>query len=222
VTIDQVYRLMQYVIAKNQNGYLSPDEFNIVINTAQNSFMNYLLGEFQQYQPQRPTARVAYSQNEITRQRLIPFIKERVLDIDSSGFSNYPVDYQETDAMMSLYGFNRIRFIQQDSQFSYINSVIDPIATNPVFLIKREGFQFYPTDLYRVNLSYVGTPQELEWAYISNMYGIPIWDQANSTDPQWFDVDMLEIIARALRIVGVNLQANDVSAYAEEIKSQGQ
>src|SRR5678810_404832 len=101
---------MQYVIAKNQNGYLSPDEFNIVINTAQNSFMNYLLGEFQQYQPQRPTARVAYSQNEITRQRLIPFIKERVLDIDSSGFSNYPVDYQETDAMMSLYGFNTVSY----------------------------------------------------------------------------------------------------------------
>jgi len=222
LTIGTVYKIIQYIIAKNQDGYLSPDEFNLVINQAQTSFMNYLLGEFQQYQPQRPSARVAYSQNQDTRQRLIPFIKETVLDIDSSGFSNYPVDYQETDAMLSLYGFNRIRFIQQDSQFSYINSVIDPIATNPLFLIKQEGFQFYPTDLYRVNLSYVGTPQELFWANINNMYGIPIWDQANSTDPAWFDIDCLEIIARALRMVGVNLQANDVSAYAEEIKTQGQ
>ena len=86
--INAVYTLIQYIINKNQDGYLSPDEFNLVINQAQTSFLNYLLGEFQQYQLQHPQARIAYSQNETTRQRLEPVIKETVLTVDSGGFSN--------------------------------------------------------------------------------------------------------------------------------------
>jgi hypothetical protein len=62
----------------------------------------------------------------------------------------------------------------------------------------------------------------MEWAYISNIYGIPIWDQANSQDPVWYDMDILDIIVRALRMVGVNLQQQDVSAYADQIKQTGQ
>ena len=221
MNIDEIYRLIQYIIAKNQDGYLSPDEFNLVINQAQISFLNYLLGEFQQYQNQHPIPRVAYSQNEDTRTRLTPFIKETALSIDAGGFSPYPYDYQQTDAMMSLYNFYRIRFIQQDSQWSYVRSVIDPVATNPVYLIKREGFQFYPTGLSSAYLSYIGTPDQLKWAYINGLYG-PIWDQGNSVNPAWYEVDILEIIARALRMVGVNLQQQDISGYAEEIKNIGQ
>lgn len=221
MTINDVYLLIQYVISKNQDGYLSPDEFNLVINQAQTSFLNYLLGEFQQYQNQRPIPRVAYSKNEDTRQRLTHFIKETALSVDGGGFSPYPYDYQQTDAMLSLYNFYRIRFIQQDSQWSYVRSVIDPVQTNPVFLIKQSGFQFYPTNIGSASLSYIGTPNELKWAYINGMYG-PIWDQGNSSNPEWFEVDLLEIIARALRMVGVNLQQNDISAYAEEIKNSGQ
>lgn len=222
MTINDVYVLIQYIINKNQDGYLSPDEFNLIINQAQTSFLNYLLGEFQQYQVQHPQPRLAYSQNQTTRQRLEPFIKETTLTLDSGGFANYPVDYEQVDAMLSLYNLNRIRFIQQDSQFSYRRSVIDPIETNPVFLLKRGGFQFYPTDVTDVNLSYVSTPQAMFWANINNQYGIPVWDQANSVDPAWFDVDTYEIICRALRMVGVNLQQPDVQAYANDIIKQGQ
>jgi hypothetical protein len=32
----------------------------------------------------------------------------------------------------------------------------------------------------------------------------------------------MEIIARALRLIGVNLQYNDVAAYANQIQFQGQ
>jgi len=35
-------------------------------------------------------------------------------------------------------------------------------------------------------------------------------------------LDMLEIIARALRMVGVNLQAQEVSQFAEQVKQGGQ
>jgi hypothetical protein len=43
--VNQVYRVMLFAVAKNkQNGYLTPDDFYTSINTAQRSYLDYLLG----------------------------------------------------------------------------------------------------------------------------------------------------------------------------------
>jgi hypothetical protein len=212
---------MQFVVAKNFNGFLSPDEFNLVINQAQLSFVDYLLGEFQTYQNGRPVARVELGNNEIVRQRLTPFIGENLsLTVDSNGFAAYPTDYQQVDAMYTT-SMDRIRYVQQHKLYSYLGSVIDPIATNPIYLIKADGFRFYPSNIGTVKLSYVKTPPDIVWAYtlVNNR---PVYDPANSVDPKFYDVDTLEIIARALKLVGVNLQSAEVSLYANQITQNGQ
>ena len=57
-----------------------------LINAAQFEFLDYLLGEFQQYQVGRPVPRVQYSMTEVARQRLTPFIDPPVtLAIDVTG-----------------------------------------------------------------------------------------------------------------------------------------
>jgi hypothetical protein len=42
---------------------LTQSEFNLVINQAQISYKDYLLGEFKQYEYGRPQARFNYCQN---------------------------------------------------------------------------------------------------------------------------------------------------------------
>jgi hypothetical protein len=213
---------MEYAINKAQNGYLTPDEFNLLINQAQTSFLNYLLGEFQQYQAGHSGPRLAYSQTEVTRQRLSPFIKETTLAPDSTGFAQYPTYFIQHDAMWSLYGIYNIRFVQQDRVNAAYRSVIDPIQQNPRFLVKQTGFQFYPENIGSARLSYIEKPASLVWGYTNSIYDIPTYNPATSVNPSWKDVDMLEIIVRALRIVGVNLQSDVVSGYALEIKNGGQ
>jgi hypothetical protein len=44
----------------------------------------------------------------------------------------------------------------------------------------------------------------------------------NSQQPVWDDAAMLEIIVRALAIIGVNLQMNVLEQYSMAIKNQGQ
>ena len=73
--INDVYKIVLYAVGKNlQQGYVSPEDFNLVINQAQKSYTSYLLGSFQQYAPGRPEARVEFGQNSVIRQRLIPII----------------------------------------------------------------------------------------------------------------------------------------------------
>lgn len=234
MTIDEVYQLVLYSTSKNlQQGYVSPQDFNLVINQAQQSYASYLLGGFQQYTPGRPVARVEFGQNTIIRTRLAPIIYWTNLSVDPTGYSAYPSDYLQTDAMFTDTGYQRIRSVQQDSLYSYINSQIDPVDDNPIYILEDTGFRFFPINIGNAKLSYVGVPPTMTWAYTLNVNGIPefspvgntgpsITPNSGSVDPVWDNASILEIIVRALAIIGVNLQLNTVEQYSMQIKNQGQ
>lgn len=214
---------MQYIIRKNQNGNLKPQDFNLIINTASISYMDYLLGEFQKYIPGRPFAAVDFGQNQDIRQRLSPFIPAPVtVSINANGYGAYPTDYLNSDAMWYGAYEQRVKFIQQDRLFSHLNSYIDPVATNPIYMIYKDGFQFYPTNLGTASLSYVKKPTNMFWNYSTDIYNRPIYNPNGSVQPEWQELDQLEIVVRALAQVGVNLQLRDVEQYSQMIKQGGQ
>jgi hypothetical protein len=159
--------------------------------------------------------------------------------------------------------FKRVRFVQQASLYSYYNSEIDPIATNPIYLLEPTGFQFYPVTLGNAILTYVKNAPEIVWGYclVNNR---PVYNPAPpptttttttttvgpttttttgsptttttaapttttttlsctySVQPVWDDVDLLEIIARALKLIGLNLQDGQVQQYANQVTQIGQ
>lgn len=221
MTVNDSYELIQYICDKNQQGYISPDQFNLTINQAQDSYQAYLLGNFQQYSPGRPIARVELGQNQVVRQRLTPTIYNYNLRVDSSGFSPYPGDYLQADAMWTYYNTNRIRYVQQDALYSFANSVIDPVATNPIYLIEDLGFRFYPASINSAKLSYVRNAPDIVWGY-DLVNDVPIYNETKSIQPVWDDASMLDIIFRALKIIGVNLQLAAVVQYSNDIKNNGQ
>lgn len=222
--VNQVYQLMLYTCTKNlQEGYLSPDDFYHTINAAQRSYLDYLLGEYQKYQIQRPIAVVSFGENQRIRQSIVPLVYGAILNPDSvTGIAPFPNDYESQDAMWSVYGYYNIRFAQQDSLDSTYHSTIDPIQKNPIYLIQHEGFHFFPENIGMARLSYIRTPPSIVWGYVEDSNGIPVYDPSQSQDPVWAETDMLEIIVRALSLVGVNLQVGALLQYSNDIKSAGQ
>lgn len=223
--VNVVYKIILYASAKNtQNGYISPEDFNTVLMPmAQKSYLDYLLGEYQKYQPQRPIAVVEFGQNERIRESLAPLIYgTNLFPSTTTGIAPFPSDYEYSDNMWGLYGFYNIRFVQQDRLDSYIHSSIDPVAENPVYLIQHEGFHFFPENYGSARLSYVRTPPSIVWGYDEDSNGIPVYNPAKSQQPVWGDTDIYQIIVRALALVGVNLQLGVVVQYANEIKNSGQ
>ena len=235
MNVNDMYRICQFAINKQQNGYLTPSEFNLVINQAQVSYQDYLLGEFQQYQYGRPQARVNYSQNENTRQRLTPLIAQATLAPNSTtGIAAYPIDFLQVDAMWEADGVRRIRFVPQDSLYSYYSSEIDPVVSNPIYLLQNDQFQFYPKNITSVSgnpkISYVKSAPNIIWGY-TIVDGRPVYNPTpynpstqpdGSQQPVWYDIDILEIITRALKLIGLNLQDGMVEQYANQIVNQGQ
>jgi len=222
--INRVYSIVKYCAGKNlQDGYISPEDFFTIINSAQQQYLDYLLGEYQKYQAGRPIAVVEIGNKEKIRDSIAPLIYNITLTPSTTtGIASFPSDYEAVDAMWGVYGFYNIRFVNQPRLASFHNSTIDLINDNPVYLLKHEGFQFYPTNLGLARMSYVRTPPSMVWGYVLDSNGIPVYNPSTSQQPVWGDVDMLNIISRALRMIGVNLESSTVSQYANEVKNIGQ
>jgi hypothetical protein len=221
MNVNEVYQLILFIVNKNQNGYISPDEFNLIINQAQVSYMDYLAGQFQQYQAGRPVPTVQWGNNETTRQRVTPFIYNELLAVDSQGFAAYPTDFLITDTVWTS-SMGKVKFVQQDYLANYLSSRITPVADNPIYLAEREGFRVYPNDIGTIKVNYIKKPTTIVFGYTLDGDGLPVYNPATSVDPQWQELDLLEIISRSLRMIGVNLQSGLISQYANEITKTGQ
>jgi hypothetical protein len=218
---DTPFRLIQYISNKFQGGEITGDEYMDMINQAQRDFLSFLLGQFVSYQYGRPVSRVQFGMNEIVRQRVTPFIDPpALLTIDANGIAPYPTGLQQVDAMYTS-DMNRVRYVPQHKLYSYLNSKIDPIATNPIFLIQSNGFKFYPNTLGSALISYVNTPPDVVWKSAPDAQGRPQYTSVGSVGPLFYDVDCMELISRCLAMVGVNLQASEVSGYAQRVKTEG-
>lgn len=222
MNVNDMYRICQYAINKAQNGYLTSSEFNLLAEQAQVSYTDYLVGEFQQYQYGRPQARISYSENSNIRQRITPLLNITTLSIDGTGFAAYPTGYLQTDSMIKIANFSRVRFVEQDRLYSYMNSTIDPISSNPIYMLVKDGFQFYPINSSTATLSYLKTPPLIVWGYTLDGNGRQVYSAGSSTQPVWGDLDLLDIISRILKLVGVNLQNGQIEQYANQVTQMGQ
>ena len=99
--------------------------------------------------------------------------------------------------------------------------------------MEDSGFRFYPQTLGTAVLSYVKNPPDISWGYDIDGNGRPVYNPNElpplvppqvvlTAQPVWDDVAMFEIISRALSLIGVNLQSQAISQYAELIKREGQ
>lgn len=224
MTVDDMYSIINFAINKNQNGTLIAEDFNRVIPLAESGFINYLLGTFQTYQNGRPVARVELGQNSIVRQRLSPIIKRAVLTIDAGGLCPYPANYIQADAMWTDgTAYKRVKWCDQDKWYSTVNSSIDKVATKPIYMLTDTGFEFAPKSIGVASLSYVQQPTAIKWAFTLDVNGRRVYDaSANSVQPVWNNVAIMEIIVRALALIGINLQLREVESYSQLIKTQGQ
>lgn len=224
ITADEMYKIERLIINNNQNGNLTPEKFNLINNQAQFDYMEFLLGDFRRYAMGRPIPPVAWGMTARIRQSLTPFIQPpTTLNVDPvTGLTPNPTDYEMWDAMYWGIYRKRVKFIQQERLDSHINSTISPVSRNPVFLSIYEGFQVYPVDIGSTYLSYIRTPRPIVWGYTLDGNGRPVYDPVTSSDPQWYRTDIIQIMVRALRMMGVNLQAAQVSQYADQIKNIGQ
>jgi hypothetical protein len=220
MNINEVYKLVSYLVDKYQGTYLSPDDFNTVINMAQNQYLSFLTDDTggPNRNPKNP---VGMSTSAIVADTLSTFLTETTVSVVSQ-IATKPPDHYKTVAIRTSDEDNAVRFVASDRLSSFIGNAIDsPTTTEPIYYEIGSTYKFYPSTLSSVRLTYIRVPMTLKWAYTGNL----VWDPANSTPTgtalEWGDSDIYEIVYRAIGIIGINLKDGDLVRAAQFIKNEG-
>jgi hypothetical protein len=220
MNINEVYKLVSYLVDKYQGTYLSPDDFNAVINMAQNQYLSFLTDDTggPNRNPKNP---VGMSTSAIVSDTLSTFLTESTIFVTSQ-IATKPPDLYKTVSIRTNDDNYPVRFVASDRLSSYIGNAIDaPSNTEPIYYEIGSTYKVFPSTITSVNLTYIRVPMTLKWAYTGNL----VWDTANSsptgTALEWGDTDVYEIIYRAIGIIGINLKDGDLMRAAQLVKNDG-
>jgi len=221
MNINEVYKLVSYLVDKYQGTYLSPDDFNMVINMAQNQYLAFLTDDTGS--PNRnPKNPVGMSTSAIVADTLSTFLTESTLTITSQ-LATKPSDLYKSVAIRTTDDDYAARFVPEDRIASYIGNAIDPpTVTEPIYYELGSTYKFYPSSLSTVKITYIRTPQTLKWAYTGGLVYDPVLSvPASNASLEWGDTDTYEIIYRAIGIIGINLKDGDLMRASQLIKNDG-
>ena len=306
MNINEIFLLVNYIAGKNQQGNITPDNFNLLVKASNAEYQSFLIGQVEQFQYNNPKSRVGLGNSELVLSALSPFIPSPVaLTVNATtGIAPYPNDYIQRIAVYDS-SMNKIRWVMQEKLPAYLGSTIDPIGTNPIYLLQKDGLQFYPFSIVSPKLSYIQTGATPYWGYVASgsitalsgfslgigyidgtYYNVPlrggggvgaeativvsggevtsvvltkrggnfivgdimtalnsyiggagsgfsfsvgnissyqraVYDPTSSQDLLWGETDQIEVVARILKKVGVNLMAGQITQYATEVKNIG-
>lgn len=232
MTIDEVYKIVTYLVDKYQGTYISPEDFNNVINMAQYQYMESIVdgtGNINSNNAKSPSGLIS---NSAVSDKLSKFYTEVALTVSTTpgvllGTAPKPVGMWTATSVRT--SANRpVKKVFDDNLATHLSNPIDaPSVSDPVYMEVGNTFKFYPTNLASPILGYIKTPNKMVWAYTGDLVyssggGVGVTPNSGSVQPEWGDNDMIEIIYIAVGIIGIPLKDGDLIRVSQTLKNQGQ
>ena len=219
VFIDTVYQRVLSIANKEQRGYITPLEFNLLANQAQ-------LDIFEQY---------FYDKNQIERRPdndtdysdVTHILNEKISVFETRGFvasgTTLPDDLYRLGTILAIDGTNfyEAEYIDQ-KDWAYIRSspLVRPTLTRPVYTRDSNGIMVFGAgnqQVLNVECVYVKQPHKVEWGYDV------VAEKAlyNASPNRTFNFEHhpseeTTLVLKILEIAGVILQDPGVIQYADQ------
>ena len=222
VSIDTVYQRVLTLANKEQRGYITPQEFNLLANHAQMEIFEQYFADVA-IQGKTPGNTDAYSDLLSTLYEKIGIFEA----VDDSSAINDNTIYVDaivgggTDKILPdyIYRINRVELngvdceIINTQQFSEIKlmPLLKPTAAMPVANIRNRvlrvdnGSPVIPTDI-----KYIKRPAKVEWAYVV-VNDKALYNDNIAVDFELHPSEEVELVYKILKLSAFNLKAADLA-----------
>lgn len=230
--IDQVFKVVQVLVNKENNGYLTPVELNLLAKQAQERILSNYFGDenFSKNKRNRGVVNRGYANLDlIVRQKISKFSEE--LDIlGTNGVFNMPRDLRfiEDDGVYSLIGdetpYTEDAVITEEerSRIGFVlKSDAKPTKVFPVYTLYNNSIKVYPSTINRIRLKYVRHPKDPNWTY-RVILGKEVFDMSNANyqDFELNESEFSNIVIAMLSLCGIVVRENNVIEVAESLKDK--
>jgi hypothetical protein len=221
-----IYNIVNYVVNIDINGNAySPEEFERDLNGQSLRLFKKKLGLPEEYQPNAPIPRQGVDVSSVNQRDLRPFlVKESltaasgVYDISAKkvahvlGLSPSPQTGFPCDELTSSEYYDRVN-----------NPITQPTLYYPAYAWTSDAvIEFLPSTITNFNIRYYKFPTDAVVVIDANATTLlPEYNADSSTELEWDDINKMDLVYMILRNAGVNLQRQDVQAYADNVVKSG-
>lgn len=216
--IAALHRFIKFLIKKHRNNHVSPEEIDDALNWGSLDKFNELYGLPEKYVMPYRVPMVGHEGTQKNKDDLRVFIKKPVNLPIVDGLASLPLNYVHVSYLQTTNdGITKeVEFISDDNWSFRINRITAaPSYSNPVCRQYDDKLEVRPTDIQSVFLSYLALPTKCKWAYTLGVNGRPIYNDNASVDFEWRQENHIDIIARALKFMGVNLEDETLLGYSD-------
>lgn len=209
--LNTIYNLALYIIRKQRGAFQTYPELDNIFNLGQLD----LLSEYND----------EYALTGKINNALSPFKKDFQFTLTTSidGYVTVPADYlyplmsftQTYDNISESTKFGEIRFYNEAAWINAINSQLrSATIKKPAAKVIAGQIELYPKVPNAGVLNYIKKPNAP--LYVYTQVGRTITYNANaSTQLEWLDLQIPKVIMKALSYIGINLDEDKITAFAE-------
>ena len=197
--INKAKILLDFILRRNKlSGKYKVDEYSDIARLAQLTVLRKMVKDGIEKQ--------SFDSDEIS-----PMLESDTIAISNAVFPK-PSDMYHFISLTN----NRIKIeeLRDKEYFERIrSSVAPPTLEFPVMRRTKNAFEVRPEQIQSVDINYVRTPVDPEWAY-TVVNNEPVYDEPNSTDFE-LPVNMLQdLVMEMLELVGLPIRRTDLVNYS--------
>jgi hypothetical protein len=209
--INDLYGFFQYIVRKEKGVYVTIPQFNTNMDAGQmDLFLEYSKG---------------YGANQQIHDALRVFKVYQPFTSTSAGFVTYPSDYYTLlGNPLTVTGstVNTVTPINEDELSYALTSQLRPVSTSyPIMVDTATGFSLYPQSQQIGAYFYLRRPATPNLAY-TQVGRVITYNSAGSTQLEWEEMYWNNILAKALRYAGVNMNEQGISEFANQYNAETQ
>ena len=226
VSIDTVYQRVLTLANKEQRGYITPQEFNLLANHAQMELFEQYFYDIKQFN------RVSGNTQEYSDPLSTLYEKIGIFEIErddawmlanmtpSNNYLQIPSEIYKIGTVSSFSLDRRIQvelLNSKDFDAAIASPLTAPTRHRPIGHIGIAGLRVYdgtnfivPGSIFGMNISYISRPRKVEWAYVI-VNDKALYNDNIAVNFQFHQSDETELVYKILKLAGINLKARDVS-----------
>lgn len=221
--INSVYNTVLNIVAKERNGFITPEEFNSFAKQSQLELFLQYFYDFQKSKIGDMKGLETSGYSDITKQldQTLDFFSKNT-DLVYNGV-DFKFDLPENFFLLNVLYYNgkEVTHVDQGKLHYLLNSNLTaPTETYPTYVMQGTQVAVYPTTITdNINIYYVRYPADPKWTY-TVVNGSPLFNQS-ANDYQDFELaisDFPKLVVKICEYAGVSIREMDVvtAARAEE------
>ena len=220
VSVDTVYQRVLALANKEQRGYITPQEFNLLANQVQLDMLEQYFYDINQFSRQHGSNH-EYADMLALLTEKIAVLNVRELNLSvSSGILTMPTNTYKLGSVFTTIGDRQVEIEEvnyNEYQTMQLGPLTRPTLKRPVYVNRIDGLNIYPDTITTVDVSYVKQPDQVQWAYVV-VNDKALYNDFESVDFELHAAEESELVYKILMLSGIAIKKPELTTIAAQVE----